>query len=101
MLIENNGIQGLNDRLRDASRSDGVHSIQNYNAPRHSNVVGSNKIIYVWHGMLSGAIRVNYKHCIKPDGKRSSPLIVEGANLFVTAEVHKAWFVDNPSPTKE
>jgi glutamate dehydrogenase len=26
----------------------------------------------------------NYKHFIKSDGKPSSPLIVEGANLFVT-----------------
>jgi glutamate dehydrogenase len=32
----------------------------------------------------------NYKHFIKPDGKPSSPLIVEGANLFVTAEARKA-----------
>jgi glutamate dehydrogenase len=32
----------------------------------------------------------NYKHFIKPDGKPSSPLIVEGANLFVTSEARKA-----------
>jgi glutamate dehydrogenase len=32
----------------------------------------------------------NYKHFIKADGKSSSPLIVEGANLFVTAEARKA-----------
>jgi glutamate dehydrogenase len=32
----------------------------------------------------------NYKHFIKPDGTPSSPLIVEGANLFVTAEARKA-----------
>jgi len=34
----------------------------------------------------------NYKNFIKPDGTPSSPLIVEGANLFVTAEARQALF---------
>lgn len=34
----------------------------------------------------------NYKNFIKPDGKPSAPLIVEGANLFVTAEARQALF---------
>ncbi|CAB9499861.1 Glutamate dehydrogenase 2 [Seminavis robusta] len=36
----------------------------------------------------------NYKHFLKPDGTASSPLIVEGANLFVTAEARQALFDD-------
>ena len=36
----------------------------------------------------------NYKHFLKPDGTASSPLIVEGANLFVTASARKALFDD-------
>jgi glutamate dehydrogenase len=32
----------------------------------------------------------NYKHFLKADGTPSSPLIVEGANLFITAEARKA-----------
>ena len=31
----------------------------------------------------------NYQHFLKPDGTPSSPLIVEGANLFVTAEARQ------------
>jgi len=31
----------------------------------------------------------NYKHFLKPDGTPSSPLIVEGANLFVTADARQ------------
>lgn len=34
----------------------------------------------------------NYKHFLLPDGKPSAPLIVEGANLFVTAEARQALF---------
>ena len=34
----------------------------------------------------------NYKHFLKPDGTPSAPLIVEGANLFVTAEARKALY---------
>jgi glutamate dehydrogenase len=34
----------------------------------------------------------NYKHFLKEDGSPSSPLIVEGANLFVTAEARQALF---------
>jgi len=36
----------------------------------------------------------NYQHFLKPDGTPSSPLIVEGANLFVTAEARQALFDD-------
>ena len=36
----------------------------------------------------------NYKQFLKPDGTPSSPLIVEGANLFVTAEARQALFDD-------
>lgn len=34
----------------------------------------------------------NYKHFLRADGKQSSPLIVEGANLFITADARKALF---------
>ena len=34
----------------------------------------------------------NYQHFLKPDGTPSSPLIVEGANLFVTAEARQKLF---------
>jgi glutamate dehydrogenase len=34
----------------------------------------------------------NYKHFLKADGTPSAPLIVEGANLFVTAEARRALF---------
>lgn len=34
----------------------------------------------------------NYKNFIKPDGTPSAPLIVEGANLFITAEARQALF---------
>lgn len=34
----------------------------------------------------------SYKHFLKPDGTASAPLIVEGANLFVTAEARQALF---------
>lgn len=34
----------------------------------------------------------NYKNFLKPDGTPSSPLIVEGANLFITADARKALF---------
>lgn len=36
----------------------------------------------------------NYKNFLKPDGTPSAPLIVEGANLFVTAEARQALFDD-------
>jgi len=36
----------------------------------------------------------NYKHFLKADGTPSAPLIVEGANLFVTAEARQALFDD-------
>ena len=36
----------------------------------------------------------NYKNFLKPDGTPSAPLIVEGANLFVTAEARQALFND-------
>jgi glutamate dehydrogenase len=36
----------------------------------------------------------NYKQFLKQDGTASAPLIVEGANLFVTAEARKALFDD-------
>ena len=36
----------------------------------------------------------NYKQFLKPDGSPSAPLIVEGANLFVTAEARQALFDD-------
>lgn len=36
----------------------------------------------------------NYKHFLKEDGKPSTPLIVEGANLFVTGEARKALYDD-------
>lgn len=36
----------------------------------------------------------NYKHFLKEDGSPSSPLIVEGANLFVTADARKALHED-------
>lgn len=36
----------------------------------------------------------NYKQFLKADGTPSAPLIVEGANLFVTAEARKALFND-------
>lgn len=36
----------------------------------------------------------NYKHFLKADGSPSAPLIVEGANLFVTADARKALFED-------
>lgn len=36
----------------------------------------------------------NYKNFLKPDGTPSAPLIVEGANLFVTADARKALFQD-------
>jgi len=36
----------------------------------------------------------NYKHFLAEDGSPSSPLIVEGANLFVTAEARQALFDD-------
>jgi len=34
----------------------------------------------------------NYRHFILPNGKPSAPLIVEGANLFLTAEARKALY---------
>jgi glutamate dehydrogenase len=34
----------------------------------------------------------NYHHFLLPDGKPSAPLIVEGANLFLTAEARRALF---------
>lgn len=36
----------------------------------------------------------NYKQFLKKDGSPSAPLIVEGANLFVTAEARKALYED-------
>jgi glutamate dehydrogenase len=36
----------------------------------------------------------NYRQFLKSDGKPSSPLIVEGANLFITADARKALFQD-------
>jgi len=36
----------------------------------------------------------NYKHFLKADGKPSAPLIVEGANLFTTAEAREGLFKD-------
>ena len=36
----------------------------------------------------------NYKQFLKPDGTPSAPLIVEGANLFVTAAARQALFDD-------
>ena len=36
----------------------------------------------------------NYRQFLKPDGSPSAPLIVEGANLFVTAEARQALFDD-------
>lgn len=36
----------------------------------------------------------NYKNFLKPDGTASAPLIVEGANLFVTSEARQALFAD-------
>jgi glutamate dehydrogenase len=36
----------------------------------------------------------NYKQFLKPDGTPSAPLIVEGANLFVTSDARKALFAD-------
>jgi len=36
----------------------------------------------------------NYKQFLKPDGTPSAPLIVEGANLFTTAEAREALFKD-------
>jgi glutamate dehydrogenase len=50
----------------------------------------------------------NYHHFLMPDGKPSAPLIVEGANLFLTAEAQEALFeeagvtiVKDSSPTRE
>ena len=37
----------------------------------------------------------NYQHFLKPDGTPSSPLIVEGANLFVTAEARQKLFEES------
>lgn len=36
----------------------------------------------------------NYKHFLKEDGTASAPLIVEGANLFTTAEAREALYKD-------
>ena len=36
----------------------------------------------------------NYRHFLREDGSPSAPLIVEGANLFVTADARKALFED-------